>query len=479
MMLSRIRMFAYWMICGLTASALILQIQRGSVLLRRASNVSLYHHETMVTDAALLLYADFNNSTAAVSDDVVSTQLPAALQPISFPSCCTQRSQDAKVLKDPWKLTCHTPQACVKNTLYPFQSEEERDFLQSYPYNSDSMTERRKTCKEAADRFNPEITWCKLNTSDTIASRSWAATKGVSFPESFYPTGCSSFSMSGGSGPYDRLLIFPSHKLAFCGIPKSGITRWIQFLRFTFGARDYQDSPYYKLDHMPFRFDVLLPDRQHQIWNDPEWTRAVLIREPTERLLSAYLDKIAPRVEGDHANLTLAEFVTLLEQPPGRHSGLTWYTDPHWRPQAYSCGMAQMLPSMDYVGGLDRVSEHVRNILSRVGLWESHGRHYRLTPKEARTTRVRIPPPDPMTVPATGFQQLSQSNSSDHHSRNAQDKLDQYYTPELLERVRKLYWMDYALWDALQQAGVDQHHGKDIAAILNPSECSDRQQRVD
>jgi hypothetical protein len=46
--------------------------------------------------------------------------------------------------------------------------------------------------------------------------------------------------MGGGSGPYDCLYLYPSGKLAFCGIPKAGITQWLHFLRFTIGAKDYQ-----------------------------------------------------------------------------------------------------------------------------------------------------------------------------------------------------------------------------------------------
>lgn len=52
--------------------------------------------------------------------------------------------------------------------------------------------------------------------------------------------------MCGGSGPYDRLYLYPSGKLAFCGIPKAGITQWLHFLRFTIGAKDYQSIPYCK-----------------------------------------------------------------------------------------------------------------------------------------------------------------------------------------------------------------------------------------
>jgi len=221
-------------------------------------------------------------------------------------------------------------------------------------------------------------------------------------------------------------------------------------------------------------FDSLHPDRQFEIYNDPNWTRAVLIREPTERLLSGFLDKILP--DDDFDINTLEQFVEFLEQSPldvrksGQKSGLTWHTDPHWRPQAWSCGLAQMLPSFQYVGGLDHVAEHTRAILEQVGLWESYGKHYRISP---RRKKYKSPPPEISQVQAAGFQQIH--GTQDHHSQGAQHKIDEYFTPELLERVRKLYWMDYALWDAMQQAGPDRHHGKDIAAILNPDKCSSGQ----
>lgn len=133
-----------------------------------------------------------------------------------------------------------------------------------------------------------------------------------------------------------------------------------------------------------------------------------------------------------------------------------------------------MLPSMQFVGSLDRVAEHTRAILEHVGLWDSHGRHYRLTSSKVRKPR-RILPPDVSKVEATGFQQ-GQAARPDFHNTGSQTKIDKYFTPELLSRVRKLYWMDYALWDALHQAGLGPHHGKDIAAILNPNECSGGQQ---
>lgn len=68
---------------------------------------------------------------------------------------------------------------------------------------------------------------------------------------------------------------------------------------------------------------------------------------------------------------------------------------------------------------------------------------------------------------------FQQQTSKDivRHSQGAQKKLDEYYTPELLDKVKKLYWMDFRLWDALQQASREGIvRGKDIARKLNP-EC--------
>ena len=102
--------------------------------------------------------------------------------------------------------------------------------------------------------------------------------------------------MAGNSGPYDRALLFPSNNLLFCGIPKAGITQWLQFLRFTLGAKDYQSSPYSKFDARLFYFDKVHPKHHGHIWKN--FTKAILLREPAERLLSAYLDKVAlkPRI---------------------------------------------------------------------------------------------------------------------------------------------------------------------------------------
>merc|ERR1740139_1541042 len=110
------------------------------------------------------------------------------------------------------------------------------------------------------------------------------------------PTGCSTVTgMSGLSGPFDRTILFPTYKLAFCGIPKVAYTSWLQFLRFTIGAKDYRSFPHNKIDANLVRFDRIPGRSRRKILRSGEWTRAVFLRDPAERLLSAYLDKIQNR----------------------------------------------------------------------------------------------------------------------------------------------------------------------------------------
>ena len=67
---------------------------------------------------------------------------------------------------------------------------------------------------------------------------------------------------------------------------------WEQFLRFYIGAKDYPLNPHTKIDRRPLHFDKLDPDAQRRIWVDDEWTWAAFVRNPAERLLSGYLDKV-------------------------------------------------------------------------------------------------------------------------------------------------------------------------------------------
>jgi len=384
-----------------------------------------------------------------------SASLPEALKPVTSKDCCNGNNRQV----------CLTEKAC-NSTLYPLKTPEQVEMLQQYIPTLKAKLRLKNRCIRAKKNLKPPTQWCASNTSNY-----------------HYPMGCSMFSMGGGSGPYDRLLLFPEGKLAFCGIPKAGITQWLQFLRFTLGAKDYQSEPYYKEDVFPFLFDKLNPQVQRGIWYNESWTKAILIREPAERLLSAYLDKVKsyrPNQKNTPfgPNVTFAEFVDILSmedvimrENDKVFTGLSWFTDPHWRPQAWSCGLSEFVPTFDYIGGFDRAAYHTKALLEQVNLWEPYGKHYRVSERsKKRGNRYCTWPPEPLKPGevALGFQQQS-SHDIDRHSQGSKKKIDQYYTPELLAKVKALYWMDFALWDALQEADKEGNvRGKDIARKLDP-----------
>ena len=392
---------------------------------------------------------------------------------------------------------CFTPEAC-DDMAYPFRSIEERkdywiqesvrkNFASYYPNRTSVECMKPK-------RIRPPINW---NTTSTFP-----------FPDDLPPPGCSHFTGSGGSGPYQNLIIIPSAKLAFCGIPKVGITNWLQFIRFVMGAHDYASFPHGKPDLRYWNFDILKPDIQKRIWEDPEWTFATILRNPADRLLSAYLDKLkVGRGSGAIAkqlkfteSFTFEVFLEYLEKEPPEDlncqdkdlpavlTGLSWCTDPHWRPQVFGCGLSEKIDRFDFIGSLDHIEKHSQALLEKVGLWESHGQHYRRGTSE-RTTILSpcarlFPLSDefektPLSLRHVGFQQRSYRINDDDenntslfwdaigHARSAGDKKEEYYTPELLRKVEdKLYRADFQVWNLLQKKEGDWASGKELLPSL-------------
>ena len=100
------------------------------------------------------------------------------------------------------------------------------------------------------------------------------------------------------------------------------------------------------------------------MWNDASWTKAIFIRDPAERVLSANLDKVVQTHETQRKppfgyNVSFApEFIDSLSSDGIRHgvnethgamTGISCMSDPHWRPQAWSsCGLSENISKFDY-----------------------------------------------------------------------------------------------------------------------------------
>ena len=92
-----------------------------------------------------------------------------------------------------------------------------------------------------------------------------------------------------------RLVVSPRHRLAYCPIEKAGEPRFTRLILRAFTGRTEPDSfdfLHRAMDegNLPGMPGLSLPT-QMQLIACADWIKMVVLRDPLERLLSAYLDK--------------------------------------------------------------------------------------------------------------------------------------------------------------------------------------------
>jgi hypothetical protein len=446
------------------------------------------------------------------SNETAPTKLPEALQldPSSvtvhndgFSNCCTLSGQRIGRRKRRPKRgvtcrgVCFTPHACT-NESYPFRDEDEKMLFRRLKDRSD---------KEYGVWRNETFSKClRHKPPHHRPPNQWNTTLPFPFKDSVPPPGCGIINPVAG-GAFQNLYIIPRAKLAFCGIPKVGITNWLQFIRFLMGAHDYGAFPHGKPDLEMWSFDKLELGVQKRIWNDPEWTFAAILRNPAERLLSGYLDKLKvekyngkiSKTLGFDESFTFDAFIERLEmkipedlsckdkQFKPSVTGISWCTDPHWRPQVWNCGMSEKIDRFDFIGSIDQIEKHSRALLERVGLWESHGKYYR-NDRSNRLSKLRdtcvslFPLQDefestPLSSRHVGFQQIHRNHEDESkkkkswdsigHATGSSSKMKEYLTPELHRKIEgELFAADYQVWEFLDNEQGDWISGKDILPHL-------------
>jgi len=167
----------------------------------------------------------------------------------------------------------------------------------------------------------------------------------------------------------------------------------------------------------------------------------------------------------------------------GNSGGLSWCSDPHWRPQVYSCGMSERLDRFRFIGDIHHSADQTRELLSHVGLWDSHGKHFINGGLFVDASGSAKQDCSWMSHPSShtnhvGFQQRDEvSNSSAAettygHAQGSKGKMEKYYTPELLKRVQEeLYPEDYTLWKLVSANGKHLSNGKELMTQLS-SKCA-------
>ena len=178
-----------------------------------------------------------------------------------------------------------------------------------------------------------------------------------------------------------HVVVSETYQLVLFTVPKVGCTDLLRLMRRLAGLSDWRLDPHYEVVNPQLR--RLGPDRVNDILNDPMWVRAVVLRDPAERLLSAYLDKFVQSASyasnvfrPDGRGMSFAEFLGYVLHPnqdPDLPTGLHSRTDPHWRPQHLVGALSAAEPSLDLVGDFADIGGWARRVLERVGAWEEHG----------------------------------------------------------------------------------------------------------
>ncbi|CAM9731034.1 unnamed protein product, partial [Discosporangium mesarthrocarpum] len=164
----------------------------------------------------------------------------------------------------------------------------------------------------------------------------------------------------------------PGDGIVYCPIAKVACAEWRKTMRWMLGIPDWDTGPIHEMNGIPKvanrqRYEV------ERMMNDDSWVKFVVVREPAERLLSAFLNKCAG---GEWFNCPYLEFMPAhfkgqTRQTPVTDRAMLEYIrdDPksaflewaegverdvrksgckvnsHWRPQHCFCGVAQFLPA--------------------------------------------------------------------------------------------------------------------------------------
>lgn len=237
-------------------------------------------------------------------------------------------------------------------------------------------------------------------------------------------------------------IIIEEFKLAFFTIPKVACTQWKLLFRRMEGFPDWDPTKKLISLHRPtengltYLSDYSL-EKAQEILISNEWTKAVFVREPKERIVSAFLDKFVSNAY--FCDLCLPLNASIEERQNCRYQGrdkrnFTYFlqravkcSNMHWNPQAYAID-AKWWPLMDFVGYMDSVATDTKQLLQSIhsqstgkNAWDLHGK----TGWGVNGTRA-----------------FMQKNNAPH-ARSAHDKIREYYskcTEDFVERYWEVEW---------------------------------------
>lgn len=236
-------------------------------------------------------------------------------------------------------------------------------------------------------------------------------------------------------GPWDGApVVIESHHLIFFTTPKIGCTVFKMLFQRMMNIPHWSNATNSDRIHDPdqngLRYLYDYPESTAQsMLTSHNWTKAVFVRDPKTRLLSAFLDKaintdymlrhccrhfrmtnhVIPCREGFNSrNITFADFV---------FGVIPKCRDPHWEAQANRIPQ-KYWPHIDFIGHMESIAADTKRLLEMVGAWNTYG--------------------------ANGWHGGSIfADTVVSHATDSSTRLREYYTPELETAVEEFYKKDY------------------------------------
>jgi hypothetical protein len=241
-------------------------------------------------------------------------------------------------------------------------------------------------------------------------------------------------------------IVIEKYKLVFFTIPKVGCTTWKQLFRRMMGYNNWKaPDPHNPKTNGLTYLSHYTTSRATEIMNDPTYTKAIFLRDPKERLLSAYLQKVVQSEGKDFMTLCCKyatsnnkeqeEQLCRSQAPTLSFPGFVHWTtticrdDDHWRPQSLRMENKFLQNSLNFVGHMETADRDAKQLLQHIGAWEAFG-----------TTG--------WGPPSGRFLEGSRSTIPHATSKSAEEswsRLSNYYTPELESIVEDYYKDDYSL----------------------------------
>ena len=229
-------------------------------------------------------------------------------------------------------------------------------------------------------------------------------------------------------------IVIESHKLLFFTIPKVGCTIWKQLFRRMMNYTDWMSQNYDiyqphnpEVNGLKYLYNYSLEEASIMM-TSPEWTRAMMVRDPKQRFLSAFLDKAVGNFHNHIRDRCCPEDEECVENAQTILGFLNLCSkcyDNHWRPQSTRIDH-KYWPYMDQILHVETAANDTRRLLQTIGAWEEYG------------------------IDGWGengdhsiFASKGSNGAGMNHSTYAENQVWKWYTPESEQLVERFYRGDY------------------------------------